>query len=588
MSYLALARKWRPRRFEELVGQEHVVRALSHALSEGRVHQALLFSGTRGVGKTTIARIVAKSLNCEQGVGPVPCDQCDSCREIDEGRFVDLIEVDAASRTRVDDTRELLDNVQYAPVRGRVKVYLIDEVHMLSTHSFNALLKTLEEPPPHVQFLLATTDPQKLPVTVLSRCLQFHLKRLPATRIAAYLGDVLGHEGIEAEEGALKRLARAADGSMRDALSLLDQAIAYGGGQLQEGDVAEMLGHVDRNQVTALVEALAAGDGAAVIAGLRRLDEQGADSDAVLDELALTLQRLALLQVVPETGAGDDESEWREALVPLAARIAPEDVQLWYQTAILGRRDLPWAPDPRIGLEMTLLRMLAFRPDDAGQEAASPPRRPRSAPAEGGGGPRAPKTAPAGVPGASGQSKAERAPDAPAAPESVPTPIAEPEPSGMTPPDLPESVVVPFPEGPRASAPPAPGNDAREFSWEAVIPRLGLRGMADQLARHCVCSQRDAKNWTLTLAPQVKELLTDRARARLEGAIREQFGADLKVRIVVGDSDADTPAQKAAQRSAERLREAEQAIEEDPNVRSLRERLGASVRPGSIEPLDDE
>jgi len=557
MSYLALARKWRPRRFDELVGQEHVVRALTHALDGRRLHPALLFSGTRGVGKTTIARIVAKSLNCEQGVSAVPCGECAGCREIDEGRFVDLIEVDAASRTRVDDTRELLDNVQYAPARGRTKVYLIDEVHMLSTHSFNALLKTLEEPPPHIQFLLATTDPQKLPVTILSRCLQFHLKRLPAARIARYLEHVLAQEGVEAEPGALQRLARAADGSMRDALSLLDQAIPFGGGRLSDTDVADMLGHIDRGEVLALAQALADGDGRSLIDAVSRLDEIGAEPAAVLDELAATLQRIALLQVVPDAAGGGDAPEWHEALSGLAGRVMAEDVQLWYQTAILGRRDLAWAPDPRIGLEMTLLRMLAFRPDEAGGAQADAAR-------EAPGSPRPASTQPP----AAAKRPAPGQPPTQVAPARS-KPVAQREDVG------------------EAGAPGAASADTAEVSWESLVPRLGLRGAADQLARHCACTQRSGSSWTLTLAPQVQQLLTDGARARLEKALKALLGEDVRVRIEVGEGGGATPAQRAAERDEARAQAARKAIEDDPNVQAARERLGASVRPGSIRPLDE-
>jgi DNA polymerase-3 subunit gamma/tau len=360
MSYVVLARKWRPREFSELVGQEHVVRALSNALDSGRVHHAFLFTGTRGVGKTTLARILAKSLNCETGVSSRPCGRCSACREIDEGRFIDLLEVDAASRTKVDETRELLDNVQYAPARGRYKVYLIDEVHMLSSHSFNALLKTLEEPPPHVKFLLATTDPQKLPMTVLSRCLQFNLKRLPAAAIAARLAYIAQQEQIPFESAALELLARAADGSLRDGLSLLDQLIAFGAGHLTEADARTMLGTIDRSRTVQLLEAVAAGDAAGVLREVAELDELAPDYAAVLEELASLIQKVALRQAVPGYSAGESFPE--PALDALAGRIAAEDLQVYYQLAILGRRDLELAPDARGGVEMILLRMLAFRP----------------------------------------------------------------------------------------------------------------------------------------------------------------------------------------------------------------------------------
>src|SRR5690349_11894794 len=362
MSYLVLARKWRPKRFAELVGQEHVVRALTNALETGRVHHAFLFTGTRGVGKTTIARIFAKSLNCERGQGAEPCGECNACQDIDAGRFVDLLEIDAASNTGVDDVRALIENAQYMPARGRTKVYLIDEVHMLSKSAFNALLKTLEEPPGHVKFLLATTDPQKLPVTVLSRCLQFNLRRLEPAQIEGQLGRILEAEGIASEKPAITQLARAADGSLRDGLSLLDQAIAYTGGSVSEAGVQAMLGTVDRHRVEALLAALAAGDGTALMAAIDALAQYSPDFAQVLDDLADQLHRIQLRQLVPAF-AGETATA---AQLAVAEAASPELVQLWYQLAIQGRRDLGLAPSARAGFEMTLLRMLAFRPAEAG------------------------------------------------------------------------------------------------------------------------------------------------------------------------------------------------------------------------------
>lgn len=360
MSYQVLARKWRPRIFNEMVGQEHVLRALVNALDNERLHHAYLFTGTRGVGKTTIARILAKCLNCEQGISSTPCGECSACTSIAEGRFVDLIEVDAASRTKVEDTRELMENVQYAPTVGRFKVYLIDEVHMLSTHSFNALLKTLEEPPPHVKFLLATTDPQKLPVTILSRCLQFNLKNLSPERIVEHLQHVLTEEQVPCEEAGLWALARAADGSMRDALSLTDQAIAHGDGKLTEAEVSTMLGTIDLTAIADIARALVNNDGTEVLAVVQKMSEHAPDYNAALADLLSVWHRVAIAQTVPD--ALDNRHGDYQLIQELSKALSKEDVQLFYQTVLLGRRDLPLAPDPKTGFEMVMLRMLAFQP----------------------------------------------------------------------------------------------------------------------------------------------------------------------------------------------------------------------------------
>ncbi|MFO5693096.1 DNA polymerase III subunit gamma/tau, partial [Klebsiella pneumoniae] len=383
MSYQVLARKWRPQTFADVVGQEHVLTALANGLSLGRIHHAYLFSGTRGVGKTSIARLLAKGLNCETGITATPCGVCDNCREIEQGRFVDLIEIDAASRTKVEDTRDLLDNVQYAPARGRFKVYLIDEVHMLSRHSFNALLKTLEEPPAHVKFLLATTDPQKLPVTILSRCLQFHLKALDVEQIRHQLEHILGEEQIAFEPRALQLLSRAADGSLRDALSLTDQAIASGEGQLTAASVSTMLGTLDDDQALSLIEALVAADGERVMASVNDAAARGVEWEALLVEMQSLLHRIAMVQLSP-SALGADMAAVEVRMRELARTVPPGDVQLYYQTLLIGRKELPYAPDRRMGVEMTLLRALAFHPRkplpepeaQPAQAAAPAPRQP--------------------------------------------------------------------------------------------------------------------------------------------------------------------------------------------------------------------
>jgi DNA polymerase-3 subunit gamma/tau len=536
MSYQVLARKWRPRSFAELVGQEHVVQALVNALGQGRLHHAYLFTGTRGVGKTTVARILAKALNCEAGVGAEPCGSCSSCQELDAGRFIDLIEVDAASRTKVEETRELLENVQYSPTRGRYKVYLIDEVHMFSGHSFNALLKTLEEPPPHVVFLLATTDPQKLPATILSRCLQFNLKRLPLERIHGQFRRILDAEGIAYEQPALERLARAADGSMRDGLSLLDQALAFGAGQVRDDEVRTMLGDIGADQAAPLLQALADGDAGALLAAVARLAERAPDYSAVLEALLRLLHRIAVVQVEPD---GDDpEAGDHELVAGLAARIPAEDVQLYYQVALLGRRDLDLAPDPRRGCEMTLLRMHAFRP------AAS---------------------APAGA--------------APATPQRSAAPAASRAPAADAPPASTASSAPPAPP-PAAMAAPAASDD----DWHARVARLNLGGMARQLANHCTLVAAEPGAVTLRLDPASEQLRTPRTEQAVAQALAEEAGRPVRLTIETGAVASETPAARAARLSAERQVAAERSIASDPHVQALREAFGAEVDPASVRP----
>ena len=527
MSYTALARKWRPKKFSELVGQEHVRRALVNALGSGRVHHAFLFTGTRGVGKTTIARILAKCLNCETGLTAEPCGVCASCREIDTGRFPDLIEVDAASRTKVDDTRELLDNVQYSPARGRYKVYLIDEVHMLSAHSFNALLKTLEEPPPHVKFLLATTDPQKLPVTVLSRCLQFNLKRLPAAEIAAHLRGILTAEAVAFDAAALTLIAQAADGSLRDALSLLDQLIAFGGGRAGEAEARAMLGTVARDHVVRILELLARGDSAELMRCAQSLEEFAPDYAQVLDALAGLLVRVGLRQTVGSFEG--DELYAPELLERLAAEISPEDVQLFYQTAIIGRRDLPLAPDPRSGFVMTLLRMLAFRPAGAPEEARTVSA---AAPSQGA----AAAPVPNGVAGGGGA--------------------------------------------------PAAAATGESGGWAAIVAQLGLTGAARQLATHCVFLGRQGAVVRLGLDPRHQLVRTTATEEKLAQALSRHFGSPVRLEFQTGAAGgAETPAQAQRRASEAEITAARQSFDEDAGVKGLRERFGAAVLPETVRPV---
>ena len=547
MSYIVLARKWRPKRFSEMVGQEHVLRALSNALDSGKIHHAFLFSGTRGVGKTTVARILAKSLNCETGVSANPCGICAACREVDEGRFVDLIEVDAASRTKVDDTRELLDNVQYAPTRGRYKVYLIDEVHMLSAHSFNALLKTLEEPPPHVKFLLATTDPQKLPVTVLSRCLQFNLKRLSAKLIGERLNFIAAAENLPFEPAALSLLARAAEGSLRDALSLLDQLIAFGGAALTEANTRAMLGTIDRGHVARIVEALSRGDGPGLLALVQELDRDAPDYDRALVELAAFLQRIAIAQIVPEAVQHEEEFD-AQTLTRLGQAMSAEDVQLYYQIALGGRRDLAMAPEPRLGFEMTLLRMLAFRPETAAAASA------------GGALPRAPAAAPARAPAA--------------APLAQVTPIASVAPVA--------AVAVPAPLAPHAAVPLA----INESSWPDVVAAAQLSGMARQFALNCVPASFDNGVLTLRLDRSVDARRSRAIEEKLVQGFSKYLGRDIRVIFEVADASLATPARQRALAEQDRAQRAAAAFEEDPAVKGLRERFGAEVDAASVKPAN--
>ena len=517
MSYLVLARKWRPKSFAEVVGQQHVMRALINGLDQNRLHHAFLFSGTRGVGKTTLARILAKSLNCEHGISSTPCGECQSCVEVDSGRFVDLIEVDAASRTKVDDTRELLDNVQYAPSRGRFKVYLIDEVHMLSTSSFNALLKTLEEPPPHVKFLFATTDPQKLPVTILSRCLQFNLRRLDLKQISDHLAFVLEQEVIPFDSEALEQLARAADGSMRDALSLLDQAIAFGAGEVSTDTVFQMLGSISQDQLGRLLQALQQQDGKALLAQSAELAALGRDFSVVFDFMLSALQHIATLQLVPDMEPTESASP---QLRELATQLEPETVQLFYQIALHGKRDLIWAADPQSGFEMTLLRMLSFQPVVTSPVEDIPPKKSLS------------PSKPAVTSPPVSESVPTSAPVTVSSDQTV-TPVRETSPVKQESTPVKESVVTDDPE---------PVEKKEDFisveltpaNWTGIIAELKLSALTRQLAENSAFVGFDENAVHLSLSPELGHLATDKSRQRLRDALSKKLGQELK--LVFADS----------------------------------------------------
>ncbi|MFZ5603065.1 MAG: DNA polymerase III subunit gamma/tau [Pseudomonadota bacterium] len=650
MSYQVLARKWRPKTFREMVGQEHVLKALINALDHGRLHHAYLFTGTRGVGKTTIARILAKSLNCETGISSAPCGQCSACVEINEGRFVDLIEVDAASRTKVEDTRELLENVQYAPTRGRFKVYLIDEVHMLSGHSFNALLKTLEEPPPHVKFLLATTDPQKLPITILSRCLQFSLKAMTPDRIVGHLKKVLEAEMVAFEEPALWQLGRAADGSMRDALSLTDQAIAFGSGKVVETDVRAMLGSIDREYVFGIVDALASNNAPTLLQTVADMAQQSPDYAGVLGDLISTLHRMAVAQLAPD--AVDDSDGDRQRVLEQSARFAPEQLQLFYQTALLGRRDLPLAPDARSGFEMVLLRMLLFKP-----QGTSP-----SQGASGGGATAAGKSA---SPAAAGQVKPAAAPVAmddniplravgsasehlsrlsaalgadsgrngaarsqpaqalsgngqgmaagvaspmpanasQAGSNVVSMPFRQPEPA----PSRMPAADARAPSGQmsssgavnaQASARSAPGKPAEPAAspkapvllgdeWSDLLTTLALDGPVRNFARNSCLEQKQDDVWTLSVSRRFEALYKDEHRATLQQVLAEKLARPLQLKVSIQEPSKPTPDQLLASHKEQRRKQAVELLQSDEFVRTLQQQFGATLDLNSVTPTDD-
>ena len=572
MSYQVLARKWRPKSFETLVGQDHVVRALTNALTQNRLHHAYLFTGTRGVGKTTIARILAKSLNCETGITATPCGVCSACIEIDKGRFVDLIEVDAASNTQVDAMRDLLDNAQYAPTAGRFKVFIIDEVHMLSKSAFNAMLKTLEEPPSHVKFILATTDPQKVPVTVLSRCLQFNLRQMAGTSITNHLQNILTQENIAFEATALHLISRAAAGSMRDALSLTDQAIAYGGQTVKEVEVRAMLGAIDQRYLFQLLEALLANDGASLMSQAKSMEERSLSFETALNDLAQLLHQIAVAQTVPDSIA-DDLPE-RQALLDLAAKINPETLQLYYQIALLGRRDMALAPDEYAGFTMSLLRMLAFTPNETkspeisiqNKELKISEMQPSTASLSGTPNPQLVINQ---IDVTSSEQHTHIKTDNLSS--SVTEEIAIVTQSRV------ENIIEILENETNQSTSNFNGN------WRALLDQLKL-GLVRSLAQHCELVSYDENNISLSVPESQKHLLLPNYQEKLGAAVCQYFGKKIKLQFSIGGTG-NTPAKQILQEKAHAQANAESAIEDDSFVQSLINDFGASIIPNSIKPL---
>ncbi len=539
MSYQVLARKWRPRTFQDMVGQSHVLKALANALDQDRLHHAYLFTGTRGVGKTTLARILAKCLNCDKGVSSTPCGTCNACVSIDEGRFIDLIEVDAASRAKVEETRDLMDNVQYAPTNGRYKVYLIDEIHMFSNHSFNALLKTLEEPPPHVKFLLATTEPKKLPVTILSRCLQFNLSHLTNDQIAKQVEMILKEESVDSDQASIELVARGADGSMRDALSLLDQAIAYGGGALEESQVRAMMGTIESADLNGLIQALIDADPEALLNTIETIALQSPDFDSLLSELLSLLQKIAIIQVLPDNS--NNQLKENKSLVNFANTMNKEDTQLYYQIGMMGRKDLYLAPDIKSGFEMVMIRMLAFRPMAAGEIANNTQTiKPATT---------------ASTPNTQTKSKAVEQVTVNSQTDSV----------------IEDSETVPLKKN-------------SDNNWQNMIEELGLKGLTKELAGNCVIKTQSETKIELALTPTQEHLLNASQQGRIEQALKDKYGADIALSIVLEDSENETPAEANARMERERQKAAVNSVNSDPVVQSLMDTFNGTIDQDSIQP----
>lgn len=585
MSYLALARKWRPGKFADVVGQQHVVEALSNALQSGRVHHAFLFTGTRGVGKTTLARIFAKALNCEEGVSAEPCLQCNTCVSVDEGRFVDLIEVDAASRTKVDDTRELLDNVQYAPTSGRYKVYLIDEVHMLSGHSFNALLKTLEEPPEHVKFLFATTDPQKLPVTVLSRCLQFNLRPLRVEQISNQLVKILNNENISFEQAAIDSIARAADGSMRDSLSLLDQAIAQGAGSVQEQTVRSMLGTIKSAHSEAVLAALFANNADKLMQVVAEMADNNIEFSSALDEILLQLYCISLAQLAPSSL--ESKAVNQQLIKSYADSCSKEQIQLFYQIGLIGKRDLHLAPDTRIGFEMVLLRMLAFEP--SGGTTINLDNEPQTVQQD----------TPANANDLAQKTTVNKPPIAPAPATQVVADPPAPQPAVSsniqsvpnTPPVAEEVVNQPQPVSePQKTQQPHVSTAAIALAgnneWGEIIEQTNLSGLNKELAMNCACEKLNEQEIELLLSPSNKHLFRESRQQEIEQSLNEFLPAPVKLSITIEESDKETPAECLLRLQHDKLRETTENLNNESGVKDLMREFGATMNEASVRPND--